>query len=50
MNYVLVMVKGSAHKIGRNRYSKEQAFQRKSELKRSGIDVEVMTESEAFGI
>lgn len=50
MDYVLVIKKGNSHKIGLKRYSKEQAFQRKDELRKSGIIVEVMGESEAFGV
>lgn len=49
-DYVLVIKRGNSYKIGLNKYNKEDAIKRQSELKNIGIKVEVMREDEAFGI
>lgn len=49
-NYVLVIKRGNNYRIGLNRYNKEDAIKRQSELRNIGIKMEVMREDEAFGI
>lgn len=49
--YVMVIVKGHNHKIGRNEYTKTQAETRLKELKKAGINnMTIMTKEQAYGL
>lgn len=49
-NYVLVIVDGDNYKIGRSKYTEEEAIKRQAEVAKSGVIMEVMHESEAYGV
>lgn len=49
-NYVLVIVNGHNHVIGGKRYTQSEAIARQAEVAKVGLQMEVMTENEAFGI
>lgn len=49
-NFVLVIKKGNNFVIGRQRYTESDAITRQAEVAQLGLQMEVMTEDEAFGI
>lgn len=49
-NFVIVIKNKTGYKIGRNLYNQEDANKRQIEMKKIGINCEVMSENEAFGV